>query len=51
MTNGYCMKCKKKTEMTNVKIEDIKTTRGIKRFAKGNCPLCNTKISAVQKME
>lgn len=41
MTEGYCVKCKKKVEIQNPK--ESKTKRGTK-IAKGKCPKCGTTV-------
>jgi hypothetical protein len=41
MTEGYCVKCKKKVEIKNP-IES-RTTKGTK-IAKGTCPICGTTV-------
>ena len=44
MTEGYCVKCKKKVEMKDVKVG--KTKRGTK-MAKGKCPHCGTTVCRI----
>ena len=45
MVTGYCVKCKEKgREMRNAEIK--KTSRG-GFMAQGNCPNCNTRMSAM----
>ena len=42
---GFCVKCKKKREMQNVKEVTMKGKGGTKRrAAKGTCPVCGTKM-------
>jgi len=41
---GYCLKCKKKQQMNDVEILEMKN--GLKR-AQGICNRCNTKISKI----
>ena len=41
MTEGYCVKCKKKVEMQNP--VESKTKKGTK-IAKGKCPDCGTTV-------
>jgi len=41
---GYCMKCKKKVEMLDEKINVTK--KGL-RMAKGKCPECGTTVCAM----
>jgi hypothetical protein len=38
---GYCVKCKKKTEMKNPKAVTLKNKR---KATKGECPKCGTKM-------
>lgn len=41
MTIGYCVKCKKKVEMTDVVVS--KTKKGT-AISKGKCNACGTKV-------
>lgn len=41
MTEGYCVKCKKKVEIQNP--VESKTSKGTK-IAKGKCPDCGTTV-------
>lgn len=41
MTEGYCVKCKKKVEIQKG-VESL-TSRGVK-ILKGKCPACNTTV-------
>ena len=41
MTEAYCVKCKKKTEMKEAK--ESKTVKGT-RMMKGKCPTCGTTV-------
>jgi len=41
MVEGYCMKCKKKVEMEEVK--EMLTKKGTK-MARGKCPFCGTTV-------
>ena len=42
---GYCVKCKKKQEMKNVKEVTMKGKGGSKRrAARGNCSVCDCKM-------
>ncbi len=41
MTEGYCVKCKKKVEMKDP-VES--TTKKGTKIAKGKCPNCNTTV-------
>ena len=41
MTEGYCVKCKKKVQIKDA-IESL-TSKGVK-IAKGNCPTCGIKV-------
>lgn len=43
MVEAYCVKCKKKQEMTNAKEVSMNGKGGVKRRAmKGQCPKCGT---------
>jgi len=45
MAEGYCVKCKKKQEMTEEKEIIMKGKGGVKRKAlTGKCPVCGTKM-------
>ena len=44
MTEGYCVKCKGKTEMLEVK--EVVNKRGM-RMAKGKCPKCGTTVCRI----
>lgn len=39
---AYCVKCKEKREFTG----NVETTNG-RRFAKGICPVCGTKVTRI----
>jgi DNA-directed RNA polymerase subunit RPC12/RpoP len=43
-TQAYCVKCKHKQIIKDKVLEDVNTSRGVKRFAKGTCPVCGTKV-------
>ncbi|MDD5144976.1 MAG: DUF5679 domain-containing protein [Candidatus Pacebacteria bacterium] len=45
MTEAYCVKCKKKQEMTQAKEVSMNGKGGVKRRAMtGICPKCGTKM-------
>jgi len=44
MVEGYCVKCKKKTEMKD--ITESKTKRGVP-MKKGICSICGTKMCRI----
>ena len=46
---GYCVRCKNKQPMHDIKIEDKETAKGIKRFIKGKCANCNGNICVIAK--
>jgi hypothetical protein len=48
---GYCMKCRTKKVIKDPKIVDVKTTKGEKRFIKGTCFECGTKMACMVKKE
>ena len=48
MVDGYCMKCRAKREMKDVKTE--KTKRGT-FMAKGTCTKCGTRMAKVLSKE
>jgi len=41
---AYCVKCKKKVEISNPKNVTFKTKRGTKKAIKGKCPVCGTSV-------
>lgn len=45
MNEAYCVKCRKKVEIQNLKEELIDTNRGKKIILKGKCPICGTNLS------
>ncbi len=44
--NAYCMKCRKKVEMSNPKAVTLKNKRPA---TQGTCPKCGTKIFRIGK--
>jgi endogenous inhibitor of DNA gyrase (YacG/DUF329 family) len=44
MTEGMCMKCKKKVEIKGGK--EVKTANGMK-MVKGKCPKCDTTVCRI----
>ena len=44
MTEGYCVKCKKKVEMKD--ITETKTSKGVP-MKKGKCPVCGTTVCRI----
>ena len=44
MVTGYCMKCKKKVEMSDIKIKKTKSGR---KMAVGKCPKCGTTVCRI----
>lgn len=44
MTEGYCVKCKKKVEIQNGK--ESKTSKGV-RILKGKCPACSITVCRI----
>jgi hypothetical protein len=44
MTEGYCVKCKAKVQMSNPK--ETKTKKGTTMF-KGKCPKCGTTVCRI----
>lgn len=46
MVEGYCVKCKKKTEMKDPK--ETKTVKGTPMF-KGKCPTCGITVCRIGK--
>jgi len=49
--SAYCVKCKEKKTIKEFILQDIKTSRGVKRFAKGVCPSCGTKVMVTVSMK
>ncbi|MEK6848768.1 MAG: DUF5679 domain-containing protein [Nanoarchaeota archaeon] len=48
MVDGHCMKCKKASEMKNVRIEQ--TSRG-GHMARGTCTACGTNMAKILSKE
>lgn len=46
MSTGYCVKCRKKTEISNA---TNSTSKNGRKMVKGNCPTCSTKICSFSK--
>ena len=44
MTEGYCVKCKKKVEIKDS--QETKTSKGV-NMLKGKCPTCNTTVCRI----
>jgi hypothetical protein len=44
---GYCHDCKKVQPVINAEITEISTSKGIKRFVKGNCQICGRIIKGL----
>jgi hypothetical protein len=44
-TLGWCVKCKKKTEIKNPEVVEIKNSRGSRNAIKGTCSVCGTKMN------
>lgn len=45
---GYCVRCKKKVEMKDIKV--TKTKKGIE-MRKGLCPNCNTVVCRIGRIK
>jgi len=45
---GYCVRCKKKVEMKDIKISETK--RGVE-MRKGKCPDCGTTVCRIGKLK
>ena len=48
---AYCVTCKKKVDVSNPTIVEIKGVRGTRRAVKGTCLICKTKVSVFIKKE
>jgi len=48
MIEGYCVKCKKKVEMQDIKI--TKTSKGVE-MRKGKCPNCGTTVCRIGRIK
>ncbi len=46
MSEGYCVKCKSKKQISNA---TNATSKNGRKMIKGNCSTCNTKISKFTK--
>jgi len=47
---AWCSKCRVKHDIKNVNIINVKSRKGIKRYAQGQCAECNTNISLMIKV-
>ena len=48
---AYCVKCKKKVDVKDPRIEEIKNSKGTRNAVKGTCPTCGTKLNVFIKKE
>ena len=48
---AYCVKCKKKVEISNPEVTDTKSSRGSRKMAKGTCIECGCKVCAILKKD
>ncbi len=48
---AYCVKCKKKVDVKDPRIEDSESSRGIRKFGKGFCVECGGKVCAILKKD
>ena len=37
MYKAYCVRCKKKVEVKDPKVEEMKSSKGVRKAVKGNC--------------
>lgn len=44
---GYCVKCERRTDMLDIKVSKIKTTKGIRRISKGKCITCGSGMTKI----
>ena len=51
MYQAYCVKCKKKVEVSEPELTEIKGSRGSRKAVKGTCPVCQTKVFAILKKD
>ena len=47
--SAYCLKCKIKTSIIDPEYYDLESRRGIRRYLKGSCSVCGSKINAIVK--
>lgn len=48
---AYCVRCKKKVDVKDPKIVQMKNSKGVRRAVKGTCSTCGTKLTAFIKRE
>ncbi len=48
---AYCVKCKKKVDVKDSRIEESKSSRGVRKLGKGFCSECGTKVCAILKAD
>jgi len=41
---AYCVKCKKKVDVKDPKVEEMTNKHGTRKAVKGICPECGTKV-------
>ncbi len=51
MYKAYCIKCKKKVEVSEPELKDMVTSKGTKKFVRGKCSECGTKVCAILKKD
>ncbi len=51
MYNAYCVKCKKKVEVSEPELTETKSSRGSRKMVKGKCTECGTKVCAILKKD
>ncbi len=44
---GHCIKCKNRREMLDIKVEKVKTKKGMRTIAHGSCKVCGTAMTKI----
>lgn len=51
MYKAYCVRCKKKVEVKDSRVEDAKNSKGVRKMVKGTCIECGCKVCAILKKD
>ena len=51
MYKAYCVRCKKKVEVSEPELKDMNTKRGTRKTVRGKCSECGTKVCAILKKD
>ncbi len=51
MYKAYCVRCKKKVDVKDPIVEDMKSSKGVRKAVKGTCDECGCKVCAILKKD